>query len=63
MATAGAVFGPDSGLLPSMVRVRHLDCSLEKSKLYDWIQDRGAPGLLCHLWVTKNRQPDGVSPD
>ncbi len=29
---------------------------LEKSKLYDWISERGAPGLLSHLWVTHSPQ-------
>ena len=26
---------------------------LEKSKLYDWVAERGAPGVLSHLWVTR----------
>ncbi|MFA6959846.1 MAG: hypothetical protein WC205_03735 [Opitutaceae bacterium] len=25
---------------------------LEKMRLYDWISERGAPGLLSHLWLT-----------
>lgn len=25
---------------------------LEKQKLYDWVAERGAPGMLSHLWVT-----------
>lgn len=25
---------------------------LEKSKLYDWVAERGAPGRFSHLWVT-----------
>lgn len=25
---------------------------LEKIRLYDWVAERGAPGLLSHLWVT-----------
>ncbi len=28
---------------------------LEKCKLYDWVAERGAPGLLSHLWVTCSR--------
>ncbi len=26
---------------------------LEKCKLYDWVTEKGAPGLLSHLWVTR----------
>jgi len=26
---------------------------LERSKLYDWVRERGAPGMFSHLWVTK----------
>lgn len=29
-------------------------CPLEKIKLYDWISEKGAPGLFSHLWVTSN---------
>lgn len=25
---------------------------LEKKRLYDWVAERGAPGMLSHLWVT-----------
>ena len=25
---------------------------VEKTKLYDWVAERGAPGLFSHLWVT-----------
>jgi hypothetical protein len=25
---------------------------LERQKLHDWVAERGAPGLLCHLWLT-----------
>ncbi len=28
-------------------------CPLEKMKLHDWVAERGAPGLLSHLWVTR----------
>ncbi|MBN8711583.1 MAG: hypothetical protein BGO12_16320 [Verrucomicrobia bacterium 61-8] len=26
---------------------------LEKTRLYDWIEEHGAPGLFSHLWVTR----------
>lgn len=26
---------------------------LEKARLYDWVRERGAPGMFSHLWVTK----------
>jgi len=29
---------------------------LEKGKLHDWIADRGAPGMLSHLWVSHYQQ-------
>ncbi len=28
---------------------------LEKGKLYDWVAERGAPGLLAHLWLTMRK--------
>jgi hypothetical protein len=30
----------------------------EKMKLYDWVAERGSPGLLFHLWVTERPNPD-----
>jgi hypothetical protein len=29
---------------------------LEKTKLYDWISEKGAPGLFSHLWVTSTEK-------
>ncbi len=28
-------------------------CPLERMKLYDWVAEKGAPGLMSHLWVTR----------
>ena len=28
---------------------------MEKSKLYDWVAERGAPGMFSHLWVTRSK--------
>ncbi len=30
---------------------------LEKSRLYDWVAEKGAPGVLSHLWVTRGTLP------
>ncbi len=30
---------------------------LEKGRLYDWVAERGAPGVLSHLWVTREPSP------
>jgi hypothetical protein len=26
---------------------------LEKGRLFDWVAEKGAPGMISHLWVTK----------
>jgi hypothetical protein len=35
-------------------------CPLGKLKLHDWIAEKGAPGLISHLWVTQS--PEVKSP-
>ncbi len=27
---------------------------VEGMRLFDWVREKGAPGLLCHLWLTKS---------
>lgn len=36
-------------------------CPLEKMKLHDWIAEKGAPGMISHLWVTQS--PEENSPN
>jgi hypothetical protein len=34
-------------------------CPLEKMKLHDWVAEKGAPGLISHLWLTAPRPGSG----